>query len=110
MDMKSLVIAVAALSFVTGSADAQDLGNPAHGRAFALEVCTPCHVVARGQRSPARFADAPSFSAIADAKGTTASSLNAFLSTPHPTMPNLILKPDEAADVIGYILSLRGKQ
>lgn len=38
---------------------------------------------------------------------TTALSLQAFLTTPHPTMPNIILSPKETADVVAYILSLR---
>jgi hypothetical protein len=37
----------------------------------------------------------------------TATALYAFLTTPHELMPNLVLTPDEAADVIAYILSLR---
>jgi hypothetical protein len=36
-------------------------------------------------------------------------SLHAFFSTPHPKMPNFILPPNEEADVIAYILSLRGR-
>jgi len=30
-----------------------------------------------------------------------------FLRTPHPTMPNLILEPDELDDLVGYILSMK---
>ena len=90
-------------------------GNATKGKAFALGTCTPCHVVAHGQRSPERFspersADAPSFSAIANTKGMTATSLAAFLSSPHPTMPNLILSADEQRDVISYILGLGRKR
>jgi hypothetical protein len=36
-------------------------------------------------------------------------SLQVFLVTPHPTMPNLVLTDSEAADVIAYILSLKKK-
>jgi mono/diheme cytochrome c family protein len=68
-------------------------GDPASGRAFALQTCTPCHVVAQDQISPPRFA-------------MTANALHAFLATPHPTMPNLILTPQETDDVVAYILSL----
>jgi mono/diheme cytochrome c family protein len=84
-------------------------GDPQAGRAFALEVCAACHVVSSRQLAPARFAVAPSFHAIANTPGMTATALTAFLTTPHKTMPNLILHPDEAADVIAYILSLRDK-
>jgi hypothetical protein len=33
--------------------------------------------------------------------------LRAFFQTPHPKMPNLILTPDQSADVIAFLLSLR---
>ena len=33
--------------------------------------------------------------------------LNIWLTNPHPTMPKLVLYPQEAAAVIAYILSLR---
>ncbi len=39
----------------------------------------------------------------------TATALAAFLRSPHPTMPNLILNDEEARDVISYILSLRDR-
>jgi mono/diheme cytochrome c family protein len=84
-------------------------GDPAAaaGRAFALQACTPCHVVSSRQLSPPRFATAPDFRAIANTPAMTASALHAFLSSPHPTMPSLILSRQEEKDVIAYILSLR---
>ena len=39
----------------------------------------------------------------------TATALRVFLTSSHPKMPNLILKPGQAADVIAYILSLRDR-
>ena len=39
-----------------------------------------------------------------------ASALRAFLQTPHPKMPNLILTPDQSADVIAFLLSLRDRR
>ena len=36
--------------------------------------------------------------------------LRAFLQTPHPKMPNLILTPEQSADVIAFLLSLRDRQ
>ena len=41
----------------------------------------------------------------------TATALPAFLQTPHPKMPNLILTPEQLADWIAFMLSLRdGRQ
>ena len=111
MGNRRLVVALATLlSIVAGAAAAQDStfgGDAQAGRAFALEVCTPCHVVSSRQLSPARLAVGPRFEAIANSPGVTAAGLRAFLATPHKTMPNLILAPDEAADVVAYLLSLR---
>jgi cytochrome c2 len=108
--MRSLALA-AALSAMAGAAIAQDgVGNPTAGRAFAREVCTPCHVVASDQLSPRRFVIGPDFQSIAKTPGMTETALQAFLMTWHPRMPNLILTPQEAADVIAYISSLREHQ
>jgi hypothetical protein len=52
---------------------------------------------------------APDFRAIANTSGMTATALHAFLRTAHPKMPNLILTPEQSADVIAYILSLRDR-
>jgi len=103
-----LVFAIAATAASGAWAQGTDgEGSPGAGRRFALEVCTPCHVVAPRQVSPRRFATAPDFRAIANLSSTTAASLSAFLQTPHPTMPNLILTPEETRNVVSYILSLR---
>ena len=40
-------------------------------------------------------------------RGVTATTLKVFLTSSHPKMPNLILTPEEIADVTAYILSLR---
>jgi hypothetical protein len=40
----------------------------------------------------------------------TATALRAFLQTPHPKMPNLILRPEQSADVIAFLLSLRDRR
>lgn len=100
----------AGLAAATSSAHAQlalPSGNPEAGRAFALEACSVCHVVAPGQRVSPRIANAMPFQRIANTEGMNGMKLQAILSTPHRVMPNLILTPQEAADVIAYILTLR---
>ncbi len=89
------------------AAHAETAGNAASGRGFALEVCTPCHNVTRDQPSTSRSAIVPDFPAIANAPAMTETALHAFLSTPHPHMPNLILTAQEQDDVIAYILTFR---
>jgi mono/diheme cytochrome c family protein len=91
-----------------GMAGVAGLGDPRIGRRFALDNCRPCHVVAADQGSPVRFANAPDLRVIARRPETTRLKLNIWLTNPHPTMPTLRLTPEEAADVIAYIMSLRG--
>ena len=62
--MRAFILVIAVLVLVARQASAQQ--DPAAGKAFALEVCTPCHVVAPDQLSPRRFAVAPDFNAIAN--------------------------------------------
>jgi hypothetical protein len=49
----------------------------------------------------------PAFREIANTPGMTARAIRVFLTSSHPKMPNLILTPEEIADVSAYILSLR---
>src|SRR6516165_7517524 len=103
------MIAVAALTATTFNANAQD-GDGAAGRIFAREACITCHVVEPGNASPRVVAIGPDFRDIANTKGMTATALRVFLTTSHPKMPNLILAPEQIADVSAYILSLRERR
>ena len=92
----------------SGAAAAQDLpGDPEAGAGLAREVCAECHLVAKGQLLDP--AVGPSLFEVAAHPATTELSLRAFLQTPHPTMPNLMLTPDETDDVIAYLLSLKSE-
>jgi len=82
-------------------------GNAQSGHRFALETCTACHVIAPDQTSPLRSSAAPDFQTIANYPDTTPIRLNIWLRNPHPTMPSLVLSPQQAADMVTYILSLR---
>lgn len=106
---KSIIIGafLLATALPAGAQTPTTIGDPDAGQAFALKTCTPCHVVSSGQGKPRRAATAADFQAIADTKAMTASALHAFLSSPHPTMPSLVLSRQEEKDVIAYILSLR---
>jgi hypothetical protein len=59
------------------------------------------------ENSPRIIAIGPAFRDIANTRGMTATAIRVFLTTSHPKMPNLILIPEEIADVSAYILSLR---
>ena len=94
------------VSFSQTLATAQDTGDAAKGRAFAQANCSQCHAVLTSQTFPPR-AGVASFKAIANTPGMTALALTVWFRTSHPTMPNLVLNPDDRDDVIAYIRSLR---
>ena len=91
-----------------GPAAAQALGGDiAAGQKLAEEWCSSCHAV--GPKETAAKDNAPSFLAIATMPSTTALSIQAWLQTPHPQMPNWQLTRNQIADIDAYILSLRGE-
>lgn len=94
------------LALAAAPAAAQGPGDPAAGRALALQTCAACHAAVAGQRRPA-MDSAPPFAVIARNPAATPDGLRAFLQTPHPVMPDLKLSRQEISDVIAYIQSLR---
>jgi len=107
--MRILMLAgILAASAYTANAQ-QAPGDSEAGRVYAREVCSPCHAVSAEQALQRTIAIAPDFQTIANTPGMTATALRAFLQTPHPKMPNLILAPEQSADVITFILSLRDR-
>ncbi len=107
--MRSLIAVplVAALA-VALPAQAQDFpGDPAAGEIYARQACSGCHLMPRQEWSEQT---ALSFAEIAAQPHVTGMSLLAWLtSTPHPTMPNLIIPERQAKDVVAYILDLGGR-
>jgi mono/diheme cytochrome c family protein len=73
------------------------------GKTIAQRWCSSCHLVAAEQTRA--VADVPSFAAVARAK-LPADSLKAFLSDPHPKMPDMSLTRSEIEDIVAYIQSL----
>jgi mono/diheme cytochrome c family protein len=105
-----VTLLAAALTSTTNVANAQpEEGDAVLGGELARHVCSPCHEVGPGAPAPRLLPIGPDFQAIADTAGMTQAALNAFLLTSHPKMPNFILQADQRADVIAYILSLRGR-
>jgi mono/diheme cytochrome c family protein len=85
---------------------AQDHGDARRGSVLALQTCIACHGVRKGQNST--NPSAPPFTTIAAVKGISAMALNVALLLPHRAMPNIMLDPQERADIVAYILSLKG--
>ena len=103
--------AIALLSFTALAplASAQDrIGDIQKGAVMAQRVCAECHAVREGQdRSP--NPKAPSFAHVAIDPSMTSLALHVWFQTPHPTMPDFVLKADEMDDLAAYIQSLKGR-
>ena len=79
-------------------------GSVSAGHRLAEAWCKDCHAV---EARPAVAKAALDFTAIANQPSTTELSLKVFLKTSHPSMPNLVIAPDDADDLVNYILSLK---
>jgi cytochrome c len=84
---------------------AQEAGEPQAGAAYAKQYCAKCHAIADEDASPEHTA--PRFKDVANTSGMTATALTVWLQTSHPTMPNIILEPNDMSNVVAYILSLK---
>ena len=102
------LLAAAMVIAGSGTAGARDYGDRVRGLAFAKETCAECHAV-RAEDLLSPVAEATSFEEVANTPGMTRIALTAFLQTPHPTMPNLVIEPQDMDDVIAYILTLKPK-
>jgi mono/diheme cytochrome c family protein len=100
-----LAAAIVLASLMTRG-EAQEVGQAGRGLLTAQRLCVQCHAVEKGQaRSP--NAKAPSFPTIAAVPGMTATALSAALNTSHRLMPNILLEPEDQANIIAYILTLK---
>lgn len=94
------------MAALAAGADAQaDSADVGAGRKLAKTQCAQCHGVDEDKHSanPA----APAFETIASVPGMTATALTVALRTSHRSMPNLIIEPRDADNIIAYILSLK---
>lgn len=106
--MKPLLLGtIIVLATATAAAAADDLSRSQAGHVYAETYCSKCHSIGAG---PSPLEQAPRFKDVAEQPGVTAMSLQAFLQSSHPTMPNIILEPEDMQNVIAYILSLKGRE
>lgn len=77
--------------------------EPSVGGRLAVRWCMSCHVIETRQRMATD--NAPSFREIATRPGTTADSLERYLSKEHTLMPDFLLSAKERAALVAYILS-----
>lgn len=96
------LIGAGLLVFLAGinhaSADAQ------RGQVIAERWCSACHLVGADQ---VRALDGvATFEEIARRHDVTDDGVRAFLSSPHPVMPDMALTRDEIRDIVAYIKAL----
>jgi mono/diheme cytochrome c family protein len=101
-------LALVALFFIKlhaagGVTPSPDGGSAGHRLAEAW--CKDCHTI--DGRNAGATNTAPDFVAIANQPSTTELALKVFLRSSHRSMPNLVIKPDQADDLVQYILSLK---
>jgi mono/diheme cytochrome c family protein len=100
-------IPIIALAFA-GEALAGDRVDVTRGGELAQRWCRECHAIGRDEKERV-YTEVPTFAEIAQLPSTTEVSLRAFLQTPHPNMPNIMLAPDEIDELVAYILDLKEK-
>ena len=102
----ALVVLLVRLHSAGGQGPVQDSrGEPSWGRRLAAAWCADCHSIGPGPSGQGNVG--PEFVAIAKMPSTTALSLQVFLQSSHKEMPNLMLEPHDADDIVAYILSLK---
>ena len=85
------------------------------GQNLAKDVCSSCHAVLAGEGNDPHPPPLPfekrgfpvAFEDIANTPGITETALFAWMTTSHPTMPNIMLEKKALSDVVSYILSLK---
>ena len=102
-------LVVTAIIVSAATAQAAQIGSVEQGLAIARERCAECHLTVK-EDGRSTNEKAPTFARIANIPGMTAAALRSALNTSHSTMPNLVIKDDDADSIIAYILSLRDSQ
>lgn len=106
--MRIFLQAVVTVSILASlPARAQDTGNSSRGLNYARAHCAECHGVETMADDFSPNVDAPDFSVVANTPGMTERAVRVWLQTSHPTMPNLIIAPEDSDDLAAYIVSLR---
>jgi cytochrome c len=103
----AVIVAIVALFFIRlhNASGVIFPESAAAGHRLADAWCKDCHAIEAATAGTAN--PAPDFAQIANKPSTTALSVKVFLQTSHPSMPNLVIAPDQADDLANYILSLK---
>lgn len=94
------------LALLTTLGGAQEVGSRSAGYDLARSECSACHAI-EPDAPVSPNSDAPPFSEVAANPQMTEMALAVWFRSPHETMPNFVIAPDESSDLIAYILGLR---
>ena len=83
--------------------------DPSVGRHLAETTCNACHQIGSAASPQSVKPVAPSFLDISRMPSTNELAIKVFLRSSHPTMPNIILSPEEIDSVAAYIVGLARK-
>ena len=104
VSMKFLLTAALAGAVLASPAYAADVEA---GHAVVQRWCSNCHVTSEAQRGQDT---APTLPDIAQRHAGDQTWLRAWLTSPHPPMPNLNLSRQEIDDVVAYLATLAPAQ
>jgi mono/diheme cytochrome c family protein len=82
-------------------------GDSSPGKDLAERWCAQCHALEPHRVSP--NSAAPPFPQLAAEPSVTPYSLRVLLRSPHASMPNLMLNPEQMDEITEYIISLKPK-
>ena len=99
-DTRRVIRAAVAMFVLAAFSPGAFADDAAKGKIIAKRWCAACHVVAPDQTLA--NSDAPTFASIAR-RHEGAKKLKAFLTDPHPKMPDMNLSRSEIADIVAYI-------
>jgi mono/diheme cytochrome c family protein len=94
-------VVLLALAVLSAPVPAAAAGDPVEGARLARQWCVSCH---GGSDA------APGLETVANRPGRTPYTLRAWLTEPHPPMPNFSLPREEIDHLVAYLASLaRGR-
>jgi cytochrome c len=96
-------IGAAAFLCLLTAATARAAGDAEAGKELALRWCNSCHIVDQSGRGPDT---APPFPILARRSPNDRTWLRAWLTDPHPPMPNFNLSREQIDDVVAYLDSM----
>lgn len=98
-----IVLFVCAMASMTAAAESPP--DALRGQAYSQAICASCHSVAAENLNSPNPAAKP-FAKIAIAY-PTAEAFAKWLNTEHPLVPNNLIKPAQADDIMLYIASMK---